>query len=276
METPQIEKIQSNSSEIIKLSFLPKYKNYILIFALVTTIGIAGYFVYKKLKKDKIDCQVSDWIYNNNCICDDGSFSGYKYKYRNIIKNAENNGTSCPNPEELKQKVISCNCPTPSPSGGHTMGPTMMPTIGPTMKPTMGPTMMPTIGPTIGPTMRPTMGPTPAETVGPNWTPSGNSDLPPSLSSLNKNIFIRSRQNNGFYTIRISTDFGIIRRMNMTAPNNDDNFSENTNKIVRVMDPNNFIINYNKPFRSVNFQYKYDPETDLLLEIKTGLKFLSF
>jgi hypothetical protein len=113
---------------------------------------------------------------------------------------------------------------------------------------------------------------TPPSTI---TTPPGNSDLPPSLSS-NKNIFIRTRQNNEIYTISIRTYFGIIQRSNLTAPNNDDNFSENTNKIVRVMDPNNFIINYNKSFRSINFQYKYDPETDLLLEIETGLKFFSF
>ena len=42
------------------------------------------------------------------------------------------------------------------------------------------------------------------------------------------------------------------------------------------MDPNNFIINYNKSFQSINFHYRYDPETDLLIEIETGLKFFSF
>jgi hypothetical protein len=88
------------------------------------------YFIYKKsTKKEKVDCQLSDWVYNNNCICDNGSPSGYKYKYQSIIKNADNGGISCPSADSLRQKFLSCNCSTPSPSSSSTPRPSPSKTI---------------------------------------------------------------------------------------------------------------------------------------------------
>ena len=109
-------------SVIIKQpSFLTKYKNYILIFISLLIVGMTVYFIYKKsTKKEKVDCQLSEWVYNNNCICDNGSSTGYKYKYQSIIKNSDNGGIACPSADSLRQKVLSCNCSTPSPSSPST------------------------------------------------------------------------------------------------------------------------------------------------------------
>ena len=109
-------------SVIIKQpSFLTKYKNYILIFISLLIISMTVYFIYKKsTKKEKVDCQLSEWVYNTNCICDNGSPTGYKYKYQSIIKNSDNGGIACPSADSLRQKVLSCNCSTPSPSSPST------------------------------------------------------------------------------------------------------------------------------------------------------------
>jgi len=108
-------------------SFWNKYKNYILGSVAVIIVGVVGYFIYKRFKKntrDKIDCQLSDWIYDPTCVCDSGSLSGHKYHYQTIIKQSDNGGIECPSSEQLKRMGVSCNCssgPTPT-SNGH--GPT--------------------------------------------------------------------------------------------------------------------------------------------------------
>ena len=118
------DKIIPPSIIIKQPSFLSKYKNYILIFISLLIVSMTVYFIYKKsTKKEKVDCQLSDWVYNNNCICDNGSPSGYKYKYQSIIKNADNGGISCPSADSLRQKILSCNCSTPSPSSSSTPRP---------------------------------------------------------------------------------------------------------------------------------------------------------
>ena len=118
------DKIIPLSIIIKQPSFLSKYKNYILIFISLLIVSMTVYFIYKKsTKKEKVDCQLSDWVYNNNCICDNGSPSGYKYKYQSIIKNADNGGISCPSADSLRQKILSCNCSTPSPSSSSTPRP---------------------------------------------------------------------------------------------------------------------------------------------------------
>ena len=112
-------------------SFWGKYKNYIVLGSIsVIVFGVIGYFIYKKLKGgtkgDKIDCQLSDWMYTD-CICDSGSSSGYIYKTKNIIKESQNGGTSCPSSGDLRQVVRMCNC---SPSGTPT--PSLIPSGTPT------------------------------------------------------------------------------------------------------------------------------------------------
>jgi len=122
------DKIIPPSVIIKQPSFLTKYKNYILIFISLFIVSMTVYFIYKKsTKKEKVDCQLSDWVYNNNCICDNGSPSGYKYKYQSIIKNADNGGISCPSADSLRQKILSCNCSTPSPSSSSTPRPSPSP-----------------------------------------------------------------------------------------------------------------------------------------------------
>ena len=122
-------------SVIIKQpSFLTKYKNYILIFISLLIVGMTVYFIYKKsTKKEKVDCQLSEWVYNNNCICDNGSSTGYKYKYQSIIKNSDNGGIACPSADSLRQKVLSCNCSSPSPSSPSTSPSPSSPTQPPSL-----------------------------------------------------------------------------------------------------------------------------------------------
>jgi len=129
---------QSPQKTDISVSFWDKYKNYIILGSIsVIIFGIIGYFIYKKFKKsggEKVDCQLSDWIYTD-CICDSGSSNGYVYRTQNIIKEAENGGIACPSPDQLKQVVRYCSCSDPT---GTTIPPTgtTIPPTGTTVPPT--------------------------------------------------------------------------------------------------------------------------------------------
>ena len=114
----------------------------------------------------------------------------------------------------------------------------------------------------------------------PDQTPSpvNNGDI-----SLNKEIYnniTRKAVLYGIYTISLDFFSGqdegksgvVITRQNFTAPNREeDNLTGGF--IKDIIDSNNFIIRYNKGFGYVDYQYKYYPGDNTILETPTNLIF---
>jgi hypothetical protein len=142
---------QSNQQDLLQQSIQKtKYKRYIILGSIsVIVFGIIGYFIYKKFKnrdKEKVDCQLSGWMYTD-CICDSGSSNGYIYRTQTILKEAENGGIACPSSDNLRQVVKQCNCSIPTSTPNQTVYPTSTPNQ--TMYPTSTPhqTVYPTSTP---------------------------------------------------------------------------------------------------------------------------------
>jgi hypothetical protein len=89
-------------------------KKNIIIFITISIIVIALYFYSKK---DKIDCKLSDWIWDNQCNCEQPiNGQGKKFAYRNIIQKAQNGGKECSNNQDDFYTNELCQCsvsPTP-------------------------------------------------------------------------------------------------------------------------------------------------------------------
>ncbi len=92
-------------------------KKNIIIFITISIIVIALYFYSKK---DKIDCKLSDWIWDNQCNCEQPiNGQGKKFAYRNSIQKAQNGGKECSNNQDDFYTNELCQCsasPTPKPT----------------------------------------------------------------------------------------------------------------------------------------------------------------
>ena len=202
------DKIIPPSVIIKQPSFLTKHKNYILIFISLLIVGMTVYFIYKKsTKKEKVDCQLSDWVYNNNCICDNGSPSGYKYKYQSIIKNADNGGISCPSADSLRQKILSCNCSTPSPSSSST--PTPSPSSSSAPRPSPSSSSTPRPSPSSSSTPRPSPSSSLTNTLVGKTFKKGNTILAYKIRFID-NSSCSYRSHFGTYTFDNSTNMGSV------------------------------------------------------------------
>jgi hypothetical protein len=164
-DIPNVSNVSNASNDTESTTFLTRHKYHII--ALIFFIGLIslGLIIYYKFykKNNPVDCKLSDWILDNRCICNNGSSNGYKYRYQSIIEKDTDGGKACPNPDDLRQPSIRCNC-SPQPSNGPSPQPTYIPSPIPTYIPSPIPTYMPSPIPTYIPSPIPTSIPTPIYT----------------------------------------------------------------------------------------------------------------
>jgi hypothetical protein len=96
-------------------SLLYKLTNYKYIFMIVGGLIAISFILYFILKKNKpVDCQLSEWIWDE-CICE-GSINGQgqKFAHKNIIQKAQYGGKECSTDQNDYITSESCSCPVPT------------------------------------------------------------------------------------------------------------------------------------------------------------------